>query len=282
MQKCNSSGTTNHMAAVSLFLNRIKHGFYSITRLKKFLVADCHPYGLKFKFALADGLGRDIYYKQGVYSEYYITQYLLNHLEIKKDDIILDIGANIGWYSLVLGSVTKSTVLAFEPDKQNFMLLQDNISLNNCSGIKAYNKAVSDHEGVLTLHLYKGYNTGRHSFIKQKNSVGTLEVPIIELDSFLETQGYGDRPIKLLKIDIEGYEMTALHKAHKTLALTEWILTEFSPDLMEAAGQNPIDYINLLRQSGFQLQEITETGLHQPDFDTIVAQKKQVNLLGKR
>jgi FkbM family methyltransferase len=270
------------MAAFSLLLNRIKHGFYSITRSKKYLIADCKPYNLKFKFALADGLGRDIYYKQGVYSEDYITQHLLNHLDLKQEDLILDIGANIGWYSLVLGSATKATILAFEPDKQNFRLLSENIAMNACSGIKAYNKAVSDHEGILTLHLYKGYNTGRHSFIKQKNSVGTLEVPIIELDSFLENEGYINQPIKLLKIDIEGYEMTALHKAFKTLARTQWILTEFSPDLMEAAEQNPMEYIQILQKAGFQLQEINETGLHQPDFDAIVSQKKQVNLLGKR
>lgn len=270
------------MAEVKLFINRLKHGFYSVTRLKKYLIATCEPYGLQFKFPLADGLGRDIYYKKGVYSEDYITQFLIKNLGIKPTDLIVDIGANIGWYSTVLNRKTGATVLAFEPDRQNFELLCYNINLNECKQVKAFNKAISDHEGTLTLHLYKGYNNGRHSFIKQKNSVGTLEVPVISLDSFLQKEGYGNCSIKLLKIDIEGYEMTALHKATQTLAATEWILTEFSPELMESAGQQPKTYIDLLQGAGFHLQEITETGLQTPDFERVIANKWQINLLGKK
>ena len=149
------------MANTTLFINRLKHFFFRITGTKKFLIADCKPYGLKFKFQLMDGIGRDIYYKFGVYSENHISQWLLNNLDIRDNDLIIDIGANIGWYSLTLSSKNKPRIVAFEPDTINFKTLQENIRLNEKNNVKAFNKAISDHEGVLTLHLYKNYNPGQ-------------------------------------------------------------------------------------------------------------------------
>jgi len=270
------------MADFTLAINRIKHALFTVTGLRKFLIAHCKPYGLKFKFQLADGLGRDIYYKKGVYSENYITLFLLDRLNISNNDLILDIGANIGWYSLVLSTGAKPRVVAFEPDTLNYKLLTENITINGSTNVHAYNKAVSDHEGTLTLHLYKGYNTGRHSFIKQKNSIATAEVPTITLDNFLLQEGFGNGMIKLLKIDIEGYELIALHRAYHTLARVQNILTEFSPDLMKAAGQKPEDYISLLQNAGFSLKVIDENGLHEPDFSSIILNLQQVNLFGTR
>ncbi|CAN5639208.1 hypothetical protein BH10BAC3_BH10BAC3_10400 [soil metagenome] len=265
-----------------LFFNRVKHYFFRATHLKKFLVANCKPYDIKVKFAIADGLGRDIYYKYGVYSEDYITRHLLHEINLKKGDLVIDIGANIGWYSLVLGHNKEVDILAFEPDPSNFSLLQDNIALNNCNTVRAFNKAIGNTDGVLPLHLYKSYNTGRHSFIKQKNSIGTVDVPVINLDNFLTAEGIIDRPIKLLKIDIEGYEFTALRNAPKSLQRTENIIAEFSPDLMKAAGQNPANFVSLLKQAGFELWEINNSGLHEPNFDLIISENRQINIWGIR
>jgi FkbM family methyltransferase len=270
------------MADKTLLFNRIKHAFFSFTGLNKFLIADCKPYGLKFKFQIADGLGRDIYYKKGVYAEDYITRFLSERLSLNDKDLILDIGANIGWYSLVLSTAAKPTIVAFEPDTVNYKLLSENLKMNGKENVKAFNKAVSDHEGTLTLHLYKGYNTGRHSFIKQKNSVGIVDVPIVTLDNFLLKEDFGHGPVKLLKIDIEGYELTALQNAPHTLLRTQHILSEFSPEMMKAAGQDPMEYIRLLEHSGFHLQIIDEQGLHKPDFGQIIATLQQVNLFGTR
>jgi FkbM family methyltransferase len=265
-----------------LFLNRIKHFFFRVTFFKKHLVAYSKPYDIKVKFAIADGLGRDIYYKFGYYSEDFITRFLLNNINLQKGDLVIDIGANLGWYSLVLAHNRQVEVIAFEPEPSNFALLQENIALNNCTTAKAFNKAVGDKEATLQLHLYKSYNPARHSFIKQKNSIGIVDVPVVNLDTFLLSQGDFKRSIKLLKIDIEGYEFTALQNAGESLARTQNIITEFSPDLMKASGQNPVDYINLLVNAGFILQEVDNDGLHIPDFETIINQNRQVNLWGSR
>jgi Methyltransferase FkbM domain len=114
------------------------------------------------------------------------------------------------------------------------------------------------------------------------NSVGTSKVLIIPLDAILEKEGFGDGTIKLIKIDIEGYEYTALKAALKTLGRAQHILTEFSPYMTRDIGQDPVDYINLLQSAGFKLKLIDEHGLSEPDIATIIRENQQVNLFGSK
>ncbi len=196
--------------------------------------------------------------------------------------MVIDIGANIGWYSLVLSSGSKPQVISFEPDPFNFSLLQDNISLNKKDNIQAFNKAVSDQPGVMTLYLYKNYNLGRHSAIRQRNSIGSEEVETIQLDSFLENKALGDKKIRLIKIDIEGYEFAAMSGAKEALQRTEYLMTEFSPAMMKEINHEPMDYIKLITDSGLDPWIIDEKGLSKPDYAAIINSGIQVNLFCRR
>jgi FkbM family methyltransferase len=266
------------MSSAKLFANHLKHIFFSVFTNKKTLVAYSEKYNLKFRFHIKDGLGKDIYYKKGVYAEDHITSFLLETIGIKDDDLIIDIGGNIGWYSLVLSYKDRPLVLTFEPDIYNFSLLKNNVALNKKDNIHIFNLALSDTSGKMTLYLYKKHNLGRHSFIRQRNSIGTAEVNTIQLDSFLEEQGIADRKIKLIKIDIEGYEFAAMSGAKKSLAHTEYLVTEFSPGMMKEIKLNPMDYINYLKSFGFKPRVISEAGLTDSDFDEIIRNNTQVNL----
>jgi FkbM family methyltransferase len=270
------------MSSAKLFANHLKHILFSVFTNKKTLVAYSEKYNLKFRFHIKDGLGKDIYYKKGVYAEDYITSFLLETIGIKDDDLIIDIGGNIGWYSLVLSHKNKPLVLAFEPDIFNFSLLKNNVALNNKDNIRVFNLALSDTPGKMTLYLYKKHNLGRHSFIKQRNSIGTAEVETIQLDSFLKAQELWDRKIKLIKIDIEGYEFAAMSGAQHSLARTDYLMTEFSPGMMKEIKHNPMDYINQIKSFGFTPWLITEEGLSEPDFDSIIRNNTQVNLFCRK
>jgi FkbM family methyltransferase len=270
------------MSSVKLFANRLRHIFFSVFTNKKTLVAYSEKYNLKFRFHIKDGLGKDIYYKKGVYAEDHITSFLLENIGIEDDDLIIDIGGNIGWYSLVLSYKNKPTVLAFEPDIFNFSLLKNNVALNKKDNIRIFNLALSDAPGKMTLYLYKKHNLGRHSFIRQRNSIGTAEVETIQLDSFLYDQGLADSKIKLIKIDIEGYEFAAMSGAGKSLARTEYLMTEFSPGMMKVINQNPMDYIDHIKSFGFTPWLINEKGLSKPDFDEIISNNIQVNLFCRK
>ncbi|WP_276484722.1 FkbM family methyltransferase [Paraflavitalea pollutisoli] len=265
-----------------LWLNQIKHILYRVFTNKKVLTSYCEKYDLFFRFHIRDGTGKDIYYKYGVYGEDYITTYLLNHLNITRNDLLIDVGANIGWHTLTLSKACQPTVLAFEPDPFNRSLLQENIALNNLTGIQVHGLALSNETGTQTLYLYKKYNMGRHSLIKQHNSVRSVEVPIVRLDDLLAREGMQERPIKLLKIDIEGYEFMAMQGARQALLRCENLLTEFTPDLMKQVGQDPMDYIRLIREAGFELQQIDPEGITVPDIDRIIRDDIQVNLLCRK
>ncbi len=266
----------------NLFINHLKHIFFSVFTTKKTLIAYSEKYNLRFKFHIKDGVGRDIYYKKGVYSEDYITHFLLKEIGIRDNDLIVDIGANIGWYSLVLSSGSKPQVLSFEPDPFNFSLLQDNIKLNKKDNIQPFNKAVSDQPGTMTLYLYKNYNLGRHSAIRQRNSIGSEEVETIQLDGFLENKGLGDKKIRLIKIDIEGYEFAAMSGAKAALQRTEYLMTEFSPGMMKEINHDPMAYIQLIKDSGLDPMVIDEKGLSNPDYEAIINSGIQVNLFCRR
>jgi FkbM family methyltransferase len=270
------------MSSAKLFANHLKHIFFSVFTTKKTLVAHSEKYDLKFRFHIKDGIGRDIYYKKGVYAEDYITHFLLENIGIQDDDLIIDIGGNIGWYSLVLSYNKKPLVLVFEPDLFNFSLLKNNVELNNKNNIQVFNVAVGDQPGKMTLYTYKKYNLGRHSFIRQRNSIGTEEVETVQMDAFLKEHGFSGRKIKLIKIDIEGFELAAMSGARESLALADYLVTEFSPGMMKQINHNPMDYIKLIESFGFITRVISEQGLSKPDFEEIIRTDLQVNLFCSR
>lgn len=98
------------------------------------------------------------------------SKFLQETIKLRDEDIAIDIGANLGWYSVLLNrkSENGSTLFAFEPDPNNFELLKFNLTKNDCSNVKAFNKAASDKNETLSLYKYPEKNRGRHSLIPQK------------------------------------------------------------------------------------------------------------------
>jgi FkbM family methyltransferase len=129
---------------------------------------------------------------------------------INKGNNVLDIGANIGYFSLIASRIVGSigTVYAFEPTPSTIQKLQKNIQLNNCSNIKVYQKAVSESNGKAIFKIPSDTikNSGRASFRDIEENYTSVEVETIHLDSILSEL----EPIQLIKIDIEGAEAMAL------------------------------------------------------------------------
>ena len=97
-----------------------------------------------------DGGGRAIY-KKDTYEEE-ITQLIINQIAFKAGDIFLDVGGNIGWYSLIVSSNFEGiNIFTFEPDPDNFNCLVDNIRVNKLEGINPIKKGVSSETGNKVL-----------------------------------------------------------------------------------------------------------------------------------
>ena len=192
--------------------------------------------------------------------------------EIKPGDVVLDIGANIGYYTLLAARQVGPTgrVYAFEPEPSNFDLLQKNITLNGYTNVVAVNKAVSDRSGKLTLYLSKE-NKGDHRAYTSDEDREAIGIECITIDEFL--QGSAPR-VDFVKMDIQGFECHALRGMRATLAraATLKLTAEFWPYGLSQAGDSGEALIDLLKDAGFTLYDISEAhhGVEPVDMEDIL------------
>jgi FkbM family methyltransferase len=140
-------------------------------------------------------------------------EYLLERIRYYNCTTFVDVGANIGFYSVHVASETSVSCLsAFEPDPRNFDQLRANLFLNALSTrVEAYRVAVSNHTGKITFEAFSDTSTGQ-SHVTQSGA-GT-EVDAVRLDDALALEG-----AKLaIKIDIEGHEVVAVDGMRALLA----------------------------------------------------------------
>jgi FkbM family methyltransferase len=254
----------------ALFLNRIKHFTYRFMPWLEEVKAYCEKYDLLFIFRKGDVIGRDIAYKLGVYGEDHVNSYMKKHLGLKEGGIMLDIGANIGWYSLVMAKECRLKIYAFEPDPFNFSALTRNIKNNQISGVQCFQNAIADRETIMKLHLYKSYNTGRHSLIDHGKTGKFVEVNTLTVDGFMEKQGLSTASVEMLKIDIEGFEMAAFRGARETLKRTRYIFSEFSPEIMRSINEDPTSFTDLFENLGYKAFDIINEDHAEPvDHQTL-------------
>jgi FkbM family methyltransferase len=126
-----------------------------------------------------------------------------NFDRIDDTSIVLDFGGQAGSFAIYTAYTTGATVLSFEPERENFQLLCENIALNQLEHrVIAINKAVSRTGSPRTFYLSPHDNKGVHSFFYKGERAVMVEC--IEIDKVLDL--IGDRRIDLLKIDVEGAE----------------------------------------------------------------------------
>ncbi|MGM0531524.1 MAG: FkbM family methyltransferase [Bacteroidota bacterium] len=259
----------------------LRAGSYIMNRFvlaRKYLIGRSKKYGMEMKFKTQDGGGRKIY-KRGIYEEE-LSDFLIENLKFEDDDIILDVGANIGWYSVLFDKMTPANVFiyAFEPDPDNFHCLTHNIQRNNRKNIIPVQKGISDKTEKKTLYLYKSSNTGRHSMLNI-NTQSTIEVETVKFDDFIDKEGLNINKIKFLKIDIEGYEYKAFQGGTKLLSSVPYILTEFSPEYMRKGGLEPAKMLDLLKEYQFVPYIIENQKKVAIDDNTILNSNSNLNLI---
>lgn len=187
------------------------------------------------------------------------TETELINREIRPGDVVLDIGANIGYYTLQMAKLVGSSgkVYAFEPDPTNFEILLKNISLNEYNNIVPINKAVSDKTGDALLFLNEE-NKGDHRLYSSQDSRSSKKVKTISIDDYFSKKKI---KISFIKMDIQGSEVKAFNGMKKIISQNKKlkIISEFWPEGISMAGDNSKKYFNSLLQKGFLIKEISET-----------------------
>lgn len=246
------------------------------------LTARVPEHDLVLRVHTADVIGRHLYKYRRYEPE--VTKAVLSNVRFRPGDVMLDVGANIGWYSLLIARTASVPVdvYAFEPEPRNFALLSRNIADNHARGVTALQLAVGSEPGTLQLHCYGSGNSGRHSLLPLQTGPA-IPVEVTTLDRFWEQQGLGQRTARFIKLDIEGYELMALRGAGETvLDRCEWLLSEYSPRYMETGGFRPADLIDLLWAAGFEPRRIAADGLQALSRNELLATTGHTNVLWHR
>jgi FkbM family methyltransferase len=164
---------------------------------------------------------------------------------IQAGDVVLDIGANVGFYTLLAGCLTgpNGRVVAFEPLPANLEVLRCHIHLNRLTTVEVIPSALADQNGGTFFQIAANNSMGHLT------SAGDLCVQVRSLDDLLAK---GEIPLpRVLKIDVEGAERSVLEGAQQ-------LLRQAHPTIILATHGTEVkaDYLRSLHEHGHQVQPI--------------------------
>ena len=179
--------------------------------------------------------------------------------EIHSGDVVLDIGAHIGYYTLQFANLVGSTgkVYAFEPEPKNFELLKKNVQINKHDNVVLIQKIVSDKVGIVEFFISKFDSIGNKLF-KSDESGSSIKVGSTTLDEYFKDL---KKKIDFIKMDIQGGEgkatlgMKNLLKENKNLK----IIQQWAPEPLKQNHTNPEDHLKFLQHIGYKFYEIDGT-----------------------
>ena len=149
---------------------------------------------------------------------------IIEHFTPKQGDIVVDIGAHIGLYTIISSKRvgTNGKVIAIEADPGNFEMLNRNIKLNQLTNVIALNYAVYSKETKIKLYLPSGesgftkYNTIVSDWANNEDKF--VEVNANTLDYLLQLNQIREEEVNWIKIDVEGAEFEVLKGATNVLS----------------------------------------------------------------
>ena len=202
---------------------------------------------------------------RGDYNEDKVISFIADHIH-GSSGLFLDIGANLGVFSLALGRLTKIQALSFEPEPLNFLYLKKNIALNPSLRAEAINVACGETDGgTLDFTIPFQANRGVPFVGRYENPpLFAWEIRVAErsVDSILLERG--NPPVSCFKIDVESYEENVLRGMLATLDRNSRIcgLVELHPHFRPV---NCPFIHSLLKDHGFEIHELTRDGQQLPE-----------------
>lgn len=179
---------------------------------------------------------------------------LLSQLKNNRSITLIDIGANIGITTIIMGQIAQenktqtqiSKIYAFEPEPLSFECLQNNVSVFD-GLIQCENYAIGERTGNVSFLVTPGSTSASH-IVTNNHITGSnnLIVKVERLDYFVDK--YQITNVGFIKIDVEGHERSVLNGAINTLEkYNPWIYMEFNSFTTIAyGGYNPREFLEYL------------------------------------
>lgn len=178
--------------------------------------------------------------------------------------VVLDIGANCGWHSLVLSRhCPAARIYAFEPIPHTYDILLRNVRHNGCRNIETFQSAFSNQQGFLEF-LYTPCASGSTSLVEagqpvESDKLEKITCPSTTLDSFCAKHELAP---DVIKCDVEGAELMVIEGGERVLATHKpVILIELLRKWSRKFGYHPNDVVKLLGGYGYRAYTLSESGL---------------------
>ena len=174
-----------------------------------------------------------------------IQHQLLDREDSKHPSVAIDIGANIGLFTVYLGSLDYDNVYSFEPVPQTFKRLSDNTSINVfAKELKINCLAIGEQEGFVDFKIFDDSPGTNQLLVSTDENThdNSIRVPVITLDKYCADNKINE--INFLKIDVEGMEPFVIRGASRMLKnkLVKKTLIEICPNQLKATG-NSVDIL---------------------------------------
>ena len=178
---------------------------------------------------------------------------------LKKGMVVVDVGAHIGYYTLIAARFVgeEGKVFAFEPDPYNYSLLTKNIEVNGFRNVIPLRKAIFSETRKMKFFLDKS-NLGKHSLSETNvDKCASISIEATSLDGYFKNTDY---KIDVIKIDVQGSEMKVLEGMTNIIKQNDnlKIITEFWPLGLRNSGSSPKNFLNKLEEYGFAFYQIRQ------------------------
>ncbi|NWF49021.1 MAG: FkbM family methyltransferase [Ignavibacteriaceae bacterium] len=234
----------------------IIRGKHRLTRYIRFLlnelsnpVITISKFGHKFLLKFPDDNNRVIIYTTGYFEKEhskFIKEYLRN------TDITFDVGANIGWFTVMMADYGK-ICHAFEPNEDVFNRLNENVSLNGLSSKTKLNTiALGKEKGTDKFYTFKFLHHGYSSLSKRgRNDYIEHNIKIDTLSNYLDKNNI--TKVDFIKVDIEGGEFDFLIGCGEYLAKFNdcLFMMELNESSLSQFNRKPDDVLELFRKNNF-------------------------------
>lgn len=179
---------------------------------------------------------------------------------LKPGDIFLDVGANVGWFSLLASRLVSPTgkVVAFEPAKENINKLKYNLSLNDMSNVELIETAVSDKTEETSFYLNPYGNGGHALWDMQKGREDRQPSEVIPITTITLDDWFFGQTLKaprVLKIDTEGHDCRVLMGAKRLLDTYRppYVISELHPQGLSRFDDNQFGMTKFMHDCGYEM-----------------------------
>ena len=231
----------------------VKEFLYSLKERKTRLVT---LEGFKMLVHQHDSIISESIIRNGVWAK---AETLLFRELVKPGMTVIDIGANIGYFSLLASTLAgpQGRVHAFEPDPSNCRILRRNLRINRAVNVRVVQAALSNNDEPLHLYL-NSTNKGDHRIWGSNGEVRKrIKIRAMPLDRYLEKTSTSP---SFIKLDVQGAEGKVLEGMQETLAQPgpKYLILEFWPEALRRCETNPKQVIKQIADAGFTIRVVAD------------------------